>query len=113
MNKIKIGMLSCLMALSLNGVEIEQYKSIKPCEPKPISDCNMAELLKQPYINSIVYEINQDKTINMIISLPTNEIDKDMIDFIQKTIKNVEKNKIIKKIYLDISINQNIDGNTK
>lgn len=73
----------------------------------------MAELLKQPYINSITYEINQDKTINMIISLPTNEIDKDMIDFIQKTIKNVEKNKIIKKNYLDISMNKNIDGNTK
>lgn len=113
MNKIKIGILSCLIALNLNGIEIDPYKSIKPCEPKPISDCNMAELLKQPYINSIVYEINQDKTINMIISLPTNEIDKDMIDFIQKTIKNVEKNKIIKKNYLDISMNKNIDGNTK
>ncbi len=113
MNKIKIGILSCLIALNLNGIEIDPYKSIKPCEPKPISDCNMAELLKQPYINSIVYEINQDKTINMIISLPINEIDKDMIDFIQKTIKNVEKNKIIKKNYLDISMNKNIDGNTK
>jgi hypothetical protein len=113
MNKIKIGILSCLMALSLNGVEIDSYKSIKPCEPKPISNCNMAELLKQPYINSIVYEINPDKTINMIISLPTNEIDKEMIDFIQKTIKSVETNKIIKKIYLDISINQNIDRETK
>ena len=113
MNKIKIGILSCLMALSLNGVEIDPYKSIKPCEPKPISNCNMVEILKQPYINSIVYEINPDKTINMIISLPTNEMDKEMIDFIQKTIKSVETNKIIKKIYLDISINQNVNGNTK
>ena len=36
MNKIKIGILSCLMALSLNGVEIEQYKSIKPSMNKNI-----------------------------------------------------------------------------
>ena len=64
MNKIKIGILSCLIALNLNGIEIDTYKDIKPCEPKPISECNMAEILKQPYINSIVYEINPDKTIN-------------------------------------------------
>lgn len=51
MNKIKIGILSCLIALNLNGIEIDPYKSIKPCEPKPISDCNMAEL----FIKTTIY----------------------------------------------------------
>ena len=28
MNKIKIGILSCLIALNLNGIEIDPYKSL-------------------------------------------------------------------------------------